>query len=184
MNNPNLNHLDNFPFQNMDEFRNAFKTGIAEPIVPISFAKAWAIKGSDSSILLKTTIFGSLIPLVLLVGLVYFSIKSESIQWFHSIGSVLATTIVFFIIHKRFSLVVNLLFAAVAVGFLFKLNHSTAYLVAMSYFIPFSMAINERFLLEGIVDKILIDADFTSHLWNDGVLAIRYTNGDIKRKRN
>lgn len=183
MNTPTLHHLENFPFQNMDEFRNAFTTGIAEPVVPISFAKAWAIKGSDSSILFKTTIFSSLIPMVLLVGVIYITNKSESLHWYHSIGLVLASVIVFHVIHKSYSLVINLLIAAVAVVFLFKMHESTAYLAAMGYLIPFSMAINERLVLEGIIDKILSDADFTSRLWNDGVLAVRYTNGDLKRKR-
>lgn len=76
------------------------------------------------------------------------------------------------------------LIAAGAIAYLYTLNESVAFLIAMGYFIPFSMALNERFVLEGIVDKILRDPDFTSHLWNDGVLAVRYTNGDIKRRQN
>lgn len=174
-----INQLTNFPFSSLMELDGAFKQGVAEPIVPVIYAREWASRGYNSPIKLIAVLLSKIIPLAGIIGLIYLTYNSEVLKWYHSLGIMFGASFSFVFLDKILKLTMGVVSSVIITIVFYFTNPVVAYAILFSLCIPIGLRLTEHFALIAIVNKVLSDEEFVVFLWNEGLLSIRFTNGKI-----
>jgi len=177
-----LSHLQNFPFDTMEELSLAFNKGTAEPVIPKDFAREWSMKNESSSIQ-GVTKFCFSMPFLLAIGMIVFSYLSENIKWYDTVIALIISLIIFHpMASKNFGIFRKLLIyftIGLCIYFFVKSNQDFGILTFLSLVMLFFFEFTYYLSLQEIIKRIVVDEDLLFRLWDTSIMAIRYKDGKV-----
>lgn len=177
-----ISDLENFPFNSMREFNNAFHDGVAEPVIPTEFARKWATESDDSSVKFQVILFNRLLPLLFIGLIIWLTFRSDYLRWYHCLFALL---ICFFCFSPNINGRFRDLFIVVVLGltiYLYYIGSELANMIAIVFGFIVSLKLTDYFALKNSIRFILQNEELTIKLWNREILAIRYPDGYVVYK--
>lgn len=183
----NLNHLQNFPFKSMEELNMAVLNKQAEPVVPLNFARQW---GTNRSIHVKRSYIFliKILSITSFLAIIFFSFINENIRWYDTIISYLFSFLIIQTLydHKfrnRIEIRIIGLVGLAALIFILnqkKIDYSILYFISACNIFFYSYM--DKLALKGIIKDALTYNEILTELWDQDILWIKTSNGELYRK--
>jgi hypothetical protein len=166
----------------MQELSFSIENKSAKILVPIDFAREWAVTSEKSSVKGSVT-FCFFMPVLLAICMIFLGVLMDSIKWYDVLIALIISLIVFHPMAIKsfgfFRKIIIIITMGFCIYFCINVNISYVVLIFLSLLTLSFWELSYYISIQEIKKVILSDFDLLKLLWENQTLAIKFTDGTV-----